>query len=136
MRLAFAFALSLCGLLGCSSEEATGTVDSGPNKCEAAGYVCENNSPFICRPGFESAKGELATACGSVDGFAIPCCHMAVDVDTGVDTGRLDTGSDTASDAPADVDATTDAATTDGAADAKADATTDAVDATDAAADG
>ncbi|MBK7398795.1 MAG: hypothetical protein IPJ34_21495 [Myxococcales bacterium] len=128
MRLAFALALSFVGLLGCSSEEATAAVDSGPNKCEAAGYVCERNSPFLCRPGFESAKGEAATACGSVDGFAIPCCHMAVDVDTGVDTGRIDTGAGDAA-----TDGTTEAST-----DATTDAATDATDATstDAVADG
>lgn len=129
MRLAFALALSFVGLLGCSSEEATGTVDSGPNKCVAAGYECAVNFPFVCRPGKEPIKGDLATACGTTDGKDIPCCVMAVDVDTGVDTGRLDTG---AGDAAADGTAETSTdATTDAASDAKADATS-----TDAAADG
>lgn len=110
---------------GCSSDESTTVVDSGPNKCLASGATCALNYPFVCSPGFEPVtSGERATACGKDEssGKQMPCCIPSTPTDTGVDTGS-DTGTEVGSDAAGD--SASDAADADAgdATDAPSDAT-------------
>lgn len=125
VRFALAAALSAVAFVGgCSSDEpASGTTDSGPNKCEASGGKCNDNYPFACGAGQEAvATGEAATACGFNEsaGKQVPCCVLSVPKDTGIDTAT-DVGTDAtdgAADAPAEAGDATPPGETGDAADA------------------